>query len=268
MGKCVIDVNCDMGEGFGYWRLGETEDAELMRYISSANIATGFHAGDPNMMDKSVQLAIEHGVRIGAHPGYADLQGFGRRKIETPTPEIINDIVYQVGALREFARRYDVPLQHVKPHGALYMEMATNEELSEQFVEFMRTSAPDSFIFCMDISTTYRAAVAAGQPVIREFFADRHYDNTGSIIFTRQMERLSPSAVAEKVIKACQDGTVRTVDGEDIFIEFDSICFHSDTPGCGEIAKSMYAALKENNIRIESVSETHSATTNTVAMGG
>ena len=127
--KTVVDINCDMGEAFGRWRIGDTKDEQLISHISSANIATGFHAGDPNLMDETVRLASEHGVAVGAHPGYNDLQGFGRRRISATTREIVNDIIYQVGALREFARRHAVSFQHVKPHGALYMELAVNAEI-------------------------------------------------------------------------------------------------------------------------------------------
>ena len=174
-----------------------------------------------NLMDATVRLATQHGVGIGAHPGYRDLQGFGRRRINGTSDEIVNDIAYQVGALREFARRHGANLQHVKPHGALYMELAGNEALSRSFIKLMRTVAPNAFVFCMGISETYRVAKEAGQPVIREFYADRDYDSTGSIVFTRHVGRLDPDAVADKVVRACRDGKVRTVDGADIDIEFE-----------------------------------------------
>lgn len=250
----VVDINCDLGESFGSWRLGDTEDEALMKLISSANIATGFHGGDPNLMDKTVRLASEYGVGIGAHPGYRDLQGFGRRKINGSSEEIVNDVVYQVGALREFARRHGSALQHVKPHGALYMEMAVNDDLSASFVRFMRTVAPNAFIYCMGVSATYRAAREAGHPVIREFYADRDYDDSGSIVFTRHVGRLDPKKIADKVVQACLEGTVDTVDGGKIEIAFESICFHSDTPGCLEIAIQMRQALIANNIRVAPVS--------------
>lgn len=254
MAVSVVDINCDMGEGFGQWRLA-ADDSHLIEFISSANIATGFHAGDPNLMDRTVRLAAERGIGIGAHPGYRDLQGFGRRKVSGSSEEIINDIVYQVGALREFARRYAARIQHVKPHGALYMEIAASEAMSRSFVQFMRTVAPDAVIFCMGMSETYRIAKEAGQPVAREFYADRDYDRSGSIVFTRQVGRLDPDAVADKVLRACLDGKVRTVEGEDIDIEFETICFHSDTPGCAEIARKMRAQLMASGIRIAPVSE-------------
>lgn len=153
-----VDINCDLGEAFGRWRVGDTADQALMGLISSANIATGFHAGDPNLMDETVRLAVEHGVGIGAHPGYDDLQGFGRRKINGTPRELVNDIVYQVGALKEFVRRHGASLQHVKPHGALYMEMAVNPELAQLFVHYMRTASPNAYVLCMAGSATEIAA--------------------------------------------------------------------------------------------------------------
>ena len=186
-----------MGEGFGQWRLAEADDSQLLEFISSANIATGFHAGDPNLMDMTVRLASERGVGIGAHPGYRDLQGFGRRRIAASSDEVVNDIVYQVGALREFARRYGARIQHVKPHGAMYMDIAASEPLSRSLVRAMRMIAPDAALLCMGASETYRIAREAGQPVAREFYADRDYDSSGSIVFTRRAQKLDPQAVAD-----------------------------------------------------------------------
>lgn len=251
----AIDVNCDMGEGFGAWQLRETDDDALIQFVSSANIATGFHAGDPSLMDRTVRMAAEHGVGVGAHPGYRDLQGFGRRRIDGSTAELVNDIIYQVGAIREFAKRHGTSLQHVKPHGALYMELAINEELSDAFVRYMREVQPDTAIFCMGMSVTYEIARAAGQPVIREFFADRDYADDGSIVFTRRVGRLDPEAIAEKVVKACQTGKVTTVNGNEVDIEFESICFHSDTLGSAAIAAAMRRHLTEGGIRIVPVAQ-------------
>jgi UPF0271 protein len=250
-----VDINCDMGEGFGVWRLGDTDDSKLFELISSANIATGFHAGDPTLMDRSVRLAVEHGVGIGAHPSYRDLHGFGRRKIDGNVEELVNDIVYQVGSLREFARRYNAVLQHVKPHGALYMELAANEEMSASFVDYMHAAEPQAAIFCMGVSATYRIAKAAGHPVVREFYADRDYDDSGSIVFTRHVGHLDPDAIARKVVLACKEGIVRTVNGGETGIEFESICFHSDTPGSERIAATMREALRRNGIQVRPVSE-------------
>lgn len=246
----IIDLNCDMGEGFGHWTLGEASDEDLMELISSANIAAGFHAGDPNSMDRVIKLAQQHGVGLGAHPGYRDLQGFGRRYIRTNPEELVNDIIYQVGAVREFGRRYGIQLQHIKPHGALYMEAAVNEELSQHLVDTLRKTCGDAILFCMDVSKTYEVAKRMGQRVVREFYADRDYDDSGSIVFARQVARPDPQAIAAKCLRACKEGVVRTVTGNDIQIEFESICFHSDTPGALENGKAIRATLLENGITI------------------
>ncbi|MEX0924309.1 MAG: 5-oxoprolinase subunit PxpA [Rhodovibrionaceae bacterium] len=250
MSRQTVDLNCDLGEGFGFWTISEATDEELMDLISSANVATGFHAGDPNLMDKVVQGAVQRGVALGAHPGFRDLQGFGRRVINANPEELVNDIVYQLGALREFARRHGAKLQHVKPHGALYMEAAKNAELSQLMVDALLKCSPDTAVFCMDVSETYRIAKSAGLTVVREFYADRDYDRSGGIVFTRRMRRLDPDEVAEKCLRACQEGKVRTVEGDDIEIGFDSICFHSDTPGALGIGKALRAALIDNGVRI------------------
>ncbi|SEO18741.1 UPF0271 protein [Salinihabitans flavidus] len=246
----IVDLNCDMGEGFGQWELGEAPDADLMALISSANIAAGFHAGDPNTMDRVIKLVHEYGVGLGAHPGYHDLQGFGRRYIRTSAEELVNDILYQVGAIREFGRRYGVPLQHIKPHGALYMEAAVNEELSQHMVETLQKTCGEAILFCMGPSKTYEVAKRCGQPVVRELFADRDYDESGHIVFARKVARPDPQAIAAKCLRACKEGIVETVQGTEIEMEFESICFHSDTPGALEIGKAIRTTLTENGITI------------------
>jgi UPF0271 protein len=248
--KEIVDLNCDMGEGFGQWKLSEAPDEEIMALISSANIAAGFHAGDPNSMDRVVRLAQAYGVGLGAHPGYNDLQGFGRRYMKTSSEELVNDIVYQVGAIREFGRRHGISLQHVKPHGALYMEAAVNEELSEMIVDTLSKTSGTAIIFCMGMSKTYEVAKRVGHPVVREFYADRDYDKSGSIVFARRVARLKPDEVAAKCVRACKEGIVSTVDGEDISIEFESICFHSDTPGALEMGKAIRSGLEDAGITI------------------
>lgn len=250
MYRTRIDLNCDMGEGFGHWSYGDAPDSALMPLISSANVATGYHAGDPNQMDAVAAMAAQHGVGLGAHPGYKDLQGFGRRTIAAKPEELINDILYQMGALREFGKRHGVHLQHVKPHGALYMTAAKDPELSRQLVEALQKTGPDLFIYCMSISETYRIAKEAGQPVIREFYADRDYDASGSIVFARKMRRLDPQDVADKCLRACRDGKTTTVDGGEVEIPFESICFHSDTPGALEIGTAIRDTLIANGVTI------------------
>jgi UPF0271 protein len=251
----IVDLNCDMGEGFGHWVLGDAPEDKIMSIISSANVAAGFHAGDPNSIDRMARLAQIHGVGLGAHPGYADLRGFGRRYINMDPAELINDVVYQIGTVREFGRRHGVPLQHVKLHGALYMEAAVNEDLSQALVDTLQTICPDAPLFCMGISKTYAAATRAGHPVIREFFADRDYDNSGSIVFARKVGRPDAAQVAEKCVRACKTGKVTTVEGDELQIDFESICFHSDTPGALEMGRAIRKGLTENGIRIATAGE-------------
>ena len=166
-----IDLNCDMGESFGPWRMGF--DEEMMKHISSANVAGGFHAGDPTTMRKTVALAKENGVAVGVHSGYKDLVGFGRRAMNVSPEEIHDELLYQLGALREFARLYDMEVQHVKPHGALYMVAAKDEELSRAIIEAIQRVDPELVLFCMEASVTYDLAKKMDQPVAAEFFADR-----------------------------------------------------------------------------------------------
>ncbi|MFE3836427.1 5-oxoprolinase subunit PxpA [Pseudogemmobacter sonorensis] len=246
----VIDLNCDLGEGFGHWSIAEAPEESLMEIISSANVATGFHAGDPMQMNRIARMCREHSVGLGAHPGYRDLIGFGRRRIDASPEELVNDILYQVGALREFGRLHGVPLQHIKPHGALYMEAARNENLSLHLVETLRRTSPEVAIFCMDVSETCAVARRLDQPVVREFYADRDYDDSGSIVFTRRAAPPSPEKLAEKCLRACLEGRVETVTGRDVAVGFDSICFHSDTPGALAIGCAIRKRLLDNGVTI------------------
>lgn len=251
--KQSIDLNSDIGEGFGPWTIGDGVDEQLMPLISSANVATGFHAGDPNIMRRMVLLARQNGVGIGAHPGFRDLVGFGRRHVNAPADELVNDMLYQLGALREFAHLAGVRLQHIKPHGALYMHAARDEALSRALISALQIVEPTLYLFCMATSVTYRVACELGQPVVREFYADRDYDRSGSIVFTRRVAALDPAAVAAKVLRACTEGLVRTVEGEDVAIEFDSVCIHSDTPGALALVQATRQALADNDIRVVGV---------------
>jgi len=255
MGKTAIDLNSDMGEGFGAWTVGDGVDDQIMPLISSANIAAGFHAGDPNTMNRMVQLAKRHGVGIGAHPAYRDLVGFGRRYMTGSEQEFVNDIVYQLGALREFARLNGTRLQHIKLHGALYMQAARDEALSRAYVAALQATEPGLYLYCMERSVTYTTAKAMGQPVVREFYGDRDYDTSGSIVFARRVGRLDPQQVADRAVRACVEGKVRTADGVDIDIDFDSICIHSDTPGALDLIAATRAALTRAGIRVCPVGE-------------
>ena len=243
------DISCDMGESFGPWKMGF--DEEMMRFISSANIAGGFHAGDPTTMRRTVALAKEHGVAVGVHPGYRDLVGFGRREMDVSPDEIHDEILYQLGALREFARLHDMPVQHVKPHGALYMVAARDEELSRAIVEAIQNVDDGLLLFCMQSSVTYEVAKKMGQPVAAEFYADREYNDEGSIVFTRAVtEELDPDEVGQRVVRAVTEGKVTTIGGNDVEVASDSVCVHGDTPGAVRLAEAIVRKLAENDIEV------------------
>jgi 5-oxoprolinase (ATP-hydrolysing) subunit A len=244
-----IDISCDMGESFGPWKMGF--DEEMMQYISSANIAGGFHAGDPTTMRKTVSLAKDYGVAVGVHPGYRDLVGFGRREMDVPPDEIHDEIIYQLGALREFARYYDMEIQHVKPHGALYMVAARDEELSRAIIEAIQRIDPGLLLFCMQASVTYQLAQKMDQPVVAEFYADREYNDEGQIVFTRSVaEQLDPEEVGDRVVRAVTEKKVKTESGKDIDVASDSVCVHGDTPGAVRLAEVIARKLGENDIEI------------------
>ena len=238
-----------MGESVGPWKMGF--DEEMMPYISSANVAGGFHAGDPTTMRKTVALAKDHGVAVGVHPGYRDLVGFGRREMDVPPDEIHDEIIYQLGALREFARYYDMEVQHVKPHGALYMVAARDEELSRAIIEAIQRVDPGLLLFCMQASVTYQLAQKMDQPVVAEFYADRGYNDDAQIVFTRSVaEELDPEEVGDRVVRAVTEKKVKTESGKDIDVASDSVCVHGDTPGAVRLAEAIARKLGENDIEI------------------
>jgi UPF0271 protein len=238
-----------MGESFGPWKMGF--DEEMMQYISSANVAGGFHAGDPTTMRKTVALAKDHGVAVGVHPGYRDLVGFGRREMDVPPDEIRDEMVYQLGALREFARYYDMEIQHVKPHGALYMVAARDQELSRAIIEAIQRVDPGLLLFCMQASVTYQLAQKMDQPVVAEFYADREYNDDAQIVFTRSVaEELDPEEVGDRVVRAVTENKVKTESGKDIEVTSDSVCVHGDTPGAVRLAEAIARKLGENGIEI------------------
>jgi 5-oxoprolinase (ATP-hydrolysing) subunit A len=207
-----IDLNCDMGESFGPWKMGF--DEEMMQHISSANVAGGFHAGDPHTMRKTVALARERGVAVGIHSGYGDLVGFGRREMQM-SPDDVRD------------------------------------ELSSAIIEAIQRVDPGLLLFCMQASVTYELARRMDQPVAAEFYADREYNDDGQIVFTRAVtEDLDPEEVGDRVVRAVTEGKVTTESGKDIEVTSDSVCVHGDTPGAVRLAEAIARKLKENDIEI------------------
>ncbi|SKC93275.1 5-oxoprolinase subunit PxpA [Paraburkholderia hospita] len=251
MQRNSVDLNSDMGEGFGVWTIGGGVDEAIMPQISSANIAAGFHAGDPCTIANTVAMAKKFGVGIGVHPGYRDLIGFGRRVIHASSEELVNDVVYQCGAMREFARLHGSDLSHVKLHGALYMHAAVDETFATALVHALHTLDAGLPIYCMANSVIERIARTCGHPVVCELYADRDYDDSGSIVFSRRVHAPEPGAIARKVLRACTEGRVATTDGGDVAIEFESVCVHSDTPGAVQILKAVREVLAQHDVAIE-----------------
>src|SRR3954452_20491829 len=228
-------INCDMGESFGLYRIGD--DEALMPMISLANIACGFHGSDFNHMRATVRLAKRHGVKVGAHPSLPDLQGFGRREVKMPREEIANCIIYQVGALTGFLRAEGITLNHIKPHGSLYGMAARNEEVAHAI-----SDAADVFkVPLMGMVGTFheRIYTQRGHEFIAEFYTDLDYADDGSLIITREHEAKDPKEAAARSVRAIKEGKVVSVGGRDVDVRADAICIHSDTPNAVAIAEAV-----------------------------
>jgi 5-oxoprolinase (ATP-hydrolysing) subunit A len=246
-----IDLNCDMGESYGRWTLGA--DAEIMPFISSANIACGFHGGDPHVMRKTVELALRHGVAIGSHPGLPDLMGFGRRKMDVTPMEIRDYMTYQTGALREVAAVAGAALQHVKPHGILYNMMEADEELAEAAGA---ASLAMNLILMTAASGRYDARCRKmGARVASEGFADRAYQVDGRLVSRKVDGSLitDPKKAAAQAVQMATTGKVRTIDGVEIDIAVQTICCHGDTPGAQNIVRAVREALETAGCRVQAL---------------
>ncbi|MFC4766201.1 LamB/YcsF family protein [Effusibacillus consociatus] len=249
-----VDLNCDMGESFGLYQLGN--DEEMMQYITSANIACGYHGGDPHVMRKTAELAKKYGVAIGAHPGFPDLMGFGRRYMNCTPAEIKDYITYQVGALREFATGLGLKIQHVKPHGALYMMAMEDEKLARAILEAIAEVDSNTIVFAMNHSAVVEAGQKMGIPVAKEVYSDREHTATGSIVLTRKGPSIQDyRQMADRVVRMIKEGQVVAHTGEKVSIKAETVCVHGDTPGAPQLAKAIAEALKENEIQISSIQE-------------
>jgi 5-oxoprolinase (ATP-hydrolysing) subunit A len=235
----LATINCDMGEAFGLYRIGD--DEALMPLISVANVACGFHASDFNHMRKTVRLAKRHGVKVGAHPSLPDLQGFGRREMKMSREELANCIIYQVGALKGFLDAEGLALNHIKPHGALYGMAARDEAVAHAICD-----AADIFktpIMGM-IGTQHEIVYTArGHILIAEFYADLEYRGDGSLIITAEHKPVDPAQAAWRCLRAIAEGKTASVNGSDVPVRADSICVHSDTPNAVEVARTVRDAL-------------------------
>jgi UPF0271 protein len=248
-----IDLNCDMGESYGRWTLGA--DAEIMPFISSANIACGFHGGDPHVMRKTVELALRHGVAIGSHPGLPDLMGFGRRRMDVTPEEVRDYIVYQTGALREVVALARAALQHVKPHGILYNMMEADEELAEAAGA---AAMGMTLILMTAASGRFDARCRKmGARVASEGFADRAYQVDGRLVSRKVAGSLitDPQKAAAQAVRMATEGKVRTLDGADIDISVQTICCHGDTPGAQQIVRAVREGLEKAGCRVKPLRE-------------
>lgn len=245
----AIDLNCDMGESFGAYRLGQ--DAQVMPFITSANIACGFHAGDPLVMDATVKLAAQHGVAVGAHPGYPDLQGFGRRSMDLSPDEVETLVLYQVSALYGFARAHGVELAHVKPHGALYNQAAKNREIAAAVARGVGRFSHRLILIGLAGSFSIEMALEQGLPVAREAFPDRAYEPDGSLRSRKLLGAVldDPQEVLRHALELSKNG-IQQPGGS---IPVDTLCLHGDHPSAAANAKAVRDALESARINIRAL---------------
>ncbi len=248
-----VDINSDLGESFGNYTIGN--DAEVMKYISSANIACGFHAGDPVVIEKTIKLALENNVAIGAHPGYPDLMGFGRRSMNLNPKEIKSYVLYQIGALKSMTEALGGKLQHVKAHGALYNDASANKIIATAIAEAVYLIDPELIFMGLAKSEMLDSAKKVGLRTASEVFADRAYIKSGTLV-----SRALPGAVIhdtnicnQRVLRMIKEHCVTGIDGSEIQIEAESICIHGDNPSAIEMAKSLKQHLEKNGIKIQSL---------------
>ena len=246
----TVDLNSDLGEGFGVWQLGD--DAGLLEVVTSANVACGFHAGDPATMRGVCSLAAERGVAIGAQVSYRDLAGFGRRFLDVEPGELTADVLYQLGALDGFARIAGSALAYVKPHGALYNAIVAHEAQAAAVVEAVRHFDAGLPVLGLPGSQWLRLAAEAGLRVVEEAFADRAYTAEGTLVSRREAGAVLQDAdeVADRCLRMMRDGEVESVDGSVVDVRPASICVHGDTPGALTMARSVRAALEREGVRV------------------
>ncbi|HVX78138.1 MAG TPA: 5-oxoprolinase subunit PxpA [Bradyrhizobium sp.] len=247
----TIDLNCDLGESFGTWEKGN--DAAMIELATSVNIACGFHAGDPDIMRHTVDLAKARGVSIGAHPGYRDLHGFGRRPMPgLKASEIENLIAYQIGALQAIATAAGHKVTHVKAHGAISNVACEDDMTAQAIANGIKSVDPNLIFVVLANSRLVKAGEAANLPMVHEVFADRAYEDDGSLVSRRKAGAVlhDPKMIADRVLRMVEDGNVVSVSGKVIKMRMDTVCIHGDTPGAVEIARGIRQKLKDSGIEV------------------
>jgi 5-oxoprolinase (ATP-hydrolysing) subunit A len=243
--KLSVDLNADLGEGAGH-------DAELFELISSANIATGFHAGDSETIHTAIFAANKHGVAVGAHPSFFDRENFGRKELTIPAEEVFDAVTYQLGIFQAIASALDVRPNHVKPHGALYNMAVRDPDLADATTRAIASVDPKLILFAPDNSELARAGRGHGLQIAREIFADRNYLNDGWLVPRTRADALlrDPKKAARRVLRMLREGKVRSVEGRDVDVRGETICVHSDTPGAVEFARELRSQLEQEGVRI------------------
>jgi UPF0271 protein len=236
-----LSINCDMGEAFGLYVMGD--DEAIIRHVTWANVACGFHASDPSVMHATVRLAKQHGVRVGAHPSLPDLQGFGRREMKIERGELTDCLIYQVGALKAFLDAERHPLHHLKPHGALYGMASRTPEIADAICDVAALFGVP--VLGLAGSEQERQCARRGIPFVAEFYVDLEYDDDGRLVITRKHHAVEPGAAAKRALRALDEGVVRGTGGRDVPVRAESLCVHSDTPGALEVAKAVHAAVAD-----------------------
>ena len=246
-----MDLNSDLGEGYGRWALGD--DAAMLEVVTSANIACGFHAGDPATIDRTVRTAVERGVAVGAQVSYPDLVGFGRREIDVPPDELTADVLYQLGALEAFAKAAGSRVRYVKPHGALYNRIARDPVQAAAVVEAIRRYVPALPLLTLPGSVAMEAAGEAGIPSVAEGFADRAYTAEGRLVSRREPGAVlhDPEQVAARAVVMATEHRVEAAGGEQVAVEVRSLCVHGDTPGAVDLARAVRTALEHAGVTLE-----------------
>ena len=250
-----IDMNSDTGESFGAYTIGH--DAGLFRSITSANVAAGFHAGDPSVLRDTIRLAKAHGVAVGAHPGFPDLVGFGRRELNVTPQEAEDFVLYQIAAVAGVAAAEGVAIQHVKPHGALFNMAVRNAELAAAIARAVTAFDKALILFGLPGSEILAAGRAAGLRVAAEVFADRAYEADGSLTSRRKPGSVihDPAAVVSRAVRMVKEQTVIATDGSVVRVEADTICVHGDTPGSDDLAAKIRAGLEAASITVKAIGQ-------------
>lgn len=247
-----IDVNVDAGESFGRYVLGN--DGEIMKYVTSANIATGFHAGDPSVLEQTIIYAKQYGVAVGAHTGLNDKQGFGRREMDITPEELRADTIYQLGATDGFLKLYGMEMQHIKPHGILYRMVSENEKYIDTFLDAVKEYNPDLYIMLPEYTPAFQRGLERGLKMAGEVLIDLSYDDDGNWVLERTKKARTPQEVADRALMVAKDKEITTISGKRLATpQAMTVCIHGDGPNAVEIGQTVKQTLEDNSVSLLSL---------------